>query len=205
MARPSTIEDDDLIEAARLVFVEKGMNATTAEIARQAGVSEGTLFKRFKSKWELFHAVMLSIEARGKRWTGSLPGRVGQGELQGELEDVASEGIEFFRLLVPLNMMSGISPEHTEIAKEKWGKSHPALESRRAFEAYFDGERKAGRIGKVDAEVLARTFTGSLYNFVVMELLTGPLEAQPMSQARFVRLFVDLLLQGAAPEKPARR
>jgi AcrR family transcriptional regulator len=199
MSRPATIEDDDLIEAARTVFVSKGMNATTAEIARQAGVSEGTLFKRFKSKWELFHAVMKHMDGVGKRWTGSLAGRVGKGELRDQLEAIASEGIDFFRLLVPHHMMSGSSPEHTEIAKKEWGNSHPALESRRAFEAYFEGERKAGRIGPMDAEVLARTFIGSLYNFVVMEILTGPLESQPMSQSRFVRLYVDLLLRGAAP------
>lgn len=198
MARPTTIDDDDLIEAARSVFRSKGMNATTAEIARQAGVSEGTLFKRFKSKWELFHAVIKQMDATGKRWTGSLPGRVGRGELRDHLEALASDGIDFFRLLVPHHMMSGSSPEHTAIAKKDWGNTHPALESRRAFEAYFDAERKAGRIGPVDAEVLARTFIGSLYNFVVMEILTGPLEAQPMTQSRYVRLYVDLLLRGAA-------
>lgn len=206
MSRPATIEDDDLIEAARAVFAELGMRATTAEIARRAGVSEGILFKRFRSKWELFHAVMLHIDRRGRAWTDGLAGRVGRGLLRDQLEAVANEGIEFFRLLVPMHMMSGSSPEHTEIAKKEWGNTHPALESRRTFEAYFEAERRLGRIGPVDSEVLARTFTGSIYNFVVMEIITGPLEAQPMSQARFVRVYVDMLLGGiAGPSAAAPR
>lgn len=205
MSRPATIEDDDLIEAARATFAELGMRATTAEIARRAGVSEGILFKRFRSKWELFHAVMLHIDRRGRAWTDGLSARVGRGVLFEELEAIAHEGIDFFRLLVPMHMMSGSSPEHTEIAKKEWGNTHPALESRRSFEAYFEAERKLGRIGAVDAEVLARTFTGSIYNFVVMEIITGPLEAQPMSQARFVRVYVEMLLGGiAGPSANAR-
>lgn len=198
MSRPVTIDDDDLIEAARAVFSELGMRATTAEIARRAGVSEGILFKRFRTKWELFHAVMLAIERAGKRWTDGLAARVGRGRIRDELESVAHEGIAFFRLLVPLHMMSGSSPEHHEIAKKDWGNTHPALESRRVFEAYFEAEKRLGRIGPVDVEVLARTFLGALYNFVAMEVLTGPLEEHPISDARYVRVLVDLLFGGIA-------
>ncbi len=198
MSRPVTIDDEDLIAAARAVFSELGMRATTAEIARRAGVSEGILFKRFRTKWELFHAVMLSIERTGRRWTDGLGERVGRGRIRDELESIAHEGVGFFRLLVPLHMMSGSSPEHHEIAKKEWGNTHPALESRRAFEAYFEAEKRLGRIGRVDAEVLARTFLGALYNFVAMEFLTGPLEEHPLSDARYVRVLVDLLLGGIA-------
>jgi hypothetical protein len=41
MARPVTISDEQILDAARAVFTEKGPRATTAEIAERAGVSEG--------------------------------------------------------------------------------------------------------------------------------------------------------------------
>ncbi|MBU6163239.1 MAG: TetR family transcriptional regulator, partial [Myxococcales bacterium] len=38
MARPTTIDDEVILEAARQVFLEEGYAATTASIARRAGV-----------------------------------------------------------------------------------------------------------------------------------------------------------------------
>ncbi len=60
MARPITIKADDLLEAARQVFLKKGTQATTAQVAERAGVSEGTLFKRFGTKADLFRSAMTS-------------------------------------------------------------------------------------------------------------------------------------------------
>lgn len=46
---------EEIILSAIKVFSEKNYNAsTTAEIAREAGISEGTLYKHFSSKKELF-------------------------------------------------------------------------------------------------------------------------------------------------------
>jgi len=54
MARPTVIRDETIIDAAREVFLERGFGATTAEVAVRAGVSEGSIFKRFNSKVDLF-------------------------------------------------------------------------------------------------------------------------------------------------------
>ena len=46
------------MEGARTVFLEKGFDAASmGEIARQAGVSKGTLYVYFESKEELFEAI----------------------------------------------------------------------------------------------------------------------------------------------------
>ncbi|MBU6161784.1 MAG: TetR family transcriptional regulator, partial [Myxococcales bacterium] len=58
MARKAVIRDDEILLAAREVFLESGPTATTAEVARRAGVSEGTLFKRYVTKKELIIAAM---------------------------------------------------------------------------------------------------------------------------------------------------
>ncbi|MEO6418509.1 MAG: helix-turn-helix domain-containing protein, partial [Polyangiaceae bacterium] len=56
--RPPTISDDRLLEAAREVFLARGIRATTAEVAERAHVSEGTIFHRYKTKDALFSAAM---------------------------------------------------------------------------------------------------------------------------------------------------
>ena len=49
----------ELLQAALALFTEKGYSSTRAEeIARRAGVSKGTLFLYFRSKEELFEAVV---------------------------------------------------------------------------------------------------------------------------------------------------
>ena len=47
-----------IMNGARIVFLEKGFDAASmGEIARQAGVSKGTLYVYFESKEELFEAI----------------------------------------------------------------------------------------------------------------------------------------------------
>lgn len=49
----------DILEAALMVFTRKGYNgSTTAEIARVAGVAEGTIFRHFPTKRDLLVAVL---------------------------------------------------------------------------------------------------------------------------------------------------
>jgi AcrR family transcriptional regulator len=47
-----------ILTAASAVFAERGLEASTAEIARQAGVGEATLFRRFPSKDDLIVAIL---------------------------------------------------------------------------------------------------------------------------------------------------
>lgn len=47
-----------IIEAARAVFAERGLDAPTSEIAQRAGVGEATLFRRFPTKDALVLAII---------------------------------------------------------------------------------------------------------------------------------------------------
>lgn len=49
----------DIVEASLRIFAKKGYNgSTTAEIARTAGVAEGTIFRHFATKKDLLIAVL---------------------------------------------------------------------------------------------------------------------------------------------------
>lgn len=61
ICRKKTTEErrQDILNAALSIFTEKGYNgSTTAEIARTAGVAEGTIFRHFATKKELLIAVL---------------------------------------------------------------------------------------------------------------------------------------------------
>jgi AcrR family transcriptional regulator len=56
------IRKQQILDAALAVFSEKGFAAaTTAEIAQAAGIAEGTIYNYFKSKRELFVAVIREL------------------------------------------------------------------------------------------------------------------------------------------------
>jgi AcrR family transcriptional regulator len=48
-----------LLEAAEQVFADRGIGASTEEVARQAGVGIGTVFRHFPTKAELLEAVFV--------------------------------------------------------------------------------------------------------------------------------------------------
>ena len=58
MARTRSISNEQILDAAREIFMEQGIEAKTSDIARHAGVSEGTIFARFKTKEALFVEAM---------------------------------------------------------------------------------------------------------------------------------------------------
>lgn len=58
MAKTVNIDPLDIIQAARTCIQQKGMAATTLkDVARAAGVTQGTVYYHFKTKEELFSAI----------------------------------------------------------------------------------------------------------------------------------------------------
>jgi AcrR family transcriptional regulator len=51
---------EQILEAAHKIFAEKGLSIPIGEIARQAGVGVGTIYRHFPTKEALFEAVNLS-------------------------------------------------------------------------------------------------------------------------------------------------
>jgi AcrR family transcriptional regulator len=65
-AQPTTEKERDIMEAALALIGERGVeHATTAEIARRAGVTERTLFRYFPSKKDLVRRVLVPLLLRG--------------------------------------------------------------------------------------------------------------------------------------------
>lgn len=198
MARPVSIPDEQILEHARAVFLERGLKATTAEVARRAGVSEGLLFKRWGSKRGLFEHAMVNEESFGPHdWLQGLEGRIGQGELRDHLIELGVHGIAFMRKLMPLITMS-----HSHLGEDHVvhrGEGGP-FESRTRLERYFEAERALGRIRHdVDSTAVARTFLGTLFSYASWEMMLGAHDPKPLAPETFVQGMVDVLWRGLTP------
>ncbi len=121
MARPPIIDDKTLLAGARAIFLEKGPTATTAEIAASLGISEGAIFKRYKTKIDLFHACMTFVD-EPVAWIKKLSSYFIQNDEQQQqmlsLEEhfyqSVVEGIRYFQELMPMIHMAHTSAELRE-------------------------------------------------------------------------------------------
>ncbi len=194
MARTATITDEQILEAARAVFMDQGLKATTAQIAEQAGISEGSIFRRFSSKHDLFLAAMGLPEPP---FFARLDGLAGKNSVEENLFAIGVQMVDFFTELVPKMMMiasSGVIDESLRDADEVM-----PVKGLRLISNYFDAEIKAGRLAIGDPEILARMFAGSLHHYAFAETV-GINKFMPIPKQSYVRGVVQFILHGAAPK-----
>lgn len=194
MARPRIISDEQITAAAREVFLEHGFSATTAEIARRAGISEGTLFKRFPTKEDIFEEVVGLREA--SRWCEHLNAQVGQGDVRRNLERAALELLEVAARLLP-NLMLMLSRGQANPMLMKL--EHPMRKDTQAVASYLRAEGALGRIRPVDADIAALLWMGAMTQYLHLEHLMPDPHRPPMDPGRLVRGVMDVLWPGLEP------
>jgi AcrR family transcriptional regulator len=187
-----------LLEVAREVFLELGIRATTLEVASRAGIAEGTIFTRFKSKAELFRAAMQFDPDEALAFVERLPSLAGQPDLRQTLVDFAEEFLRLGRIAVPVMMMSWSNPDG-QMCDERGadrGTRHRRVIA--AIRAFLQAEMGAGRLRQSNPEVLARMLLGSLHQYCMSELFVR--DVGGLSASSFAAAVVDVLLLASAPE-----
>jgi len=210
MARPTTIDDDLLLKTAKEVFLRRGLRATTAEIAAEAGVSQGSLFKRFKSKQALFRAAMNLNGDPGQPLPINLDERVGKGKVEDTLKDLGNLLVKKFFGIIPTTMMDWSSREGDEDeSAESCGPAlsgpEKAVKGIQMISQYLSKEVELGRIQCSNTEILAQTFVGAVWHYAFLQVTMGEVHKKPLTAAQFVDGMVKTLMAGVAPKVKARR
>jgi AcrR family transcriptional regulator len=200
MARPPSITDEQILEAAREVFFRDGVHATTAEIARVAGVSEGTIFRRFPTKQELFMAAMgvhgppawvLRVEA--------LATSEDRGSLRENLLVIADEMLDFFGQLIPkMNLILSCGKDAGPAMLFDENNQPPPVRGVKALRSYLSVEAEAGRLVVDEPEIVAKMFLGALWQYAFWDFC-GLHRVLPMARDTYVRGAVDTFLRAMAP------
>lgn len=195
MPRPRSIDDEEILEAARETFFEHGIQATTAQIAERAGISEGTIFRRFGTKHDLFLAAM-DLEDPPE-WVDRLEAFDGHRELRAFLSSLGGDIVDFYLEMIPKwNMIdSNIDPgEMLDDPEEA-----PPVKVLRQLMEFFETQREAGRLGPCDPEVVARMYVGSLFQYAFAET-AGVNEVMGLDRELYLEGVVDQLFDGIAPD-----
>jgi len=198
MARHATITDDQILDAARTVFIEEGFRARTSKVAQLAGVSEGTIFKRFETKERLFLAA-LQIPYPAP-WHRLLERLAGDGDVRENLITIGVGMLTFFQQTIP-QMLAAAGVKFGPPP----GPHHPDEHMDRMIQNdldkihdYLKHEQDLGRIRKMNPRLLAAMLFGCFANPALRAALP---EEQTDAEIRLsAEEMVDILWSGLRPE-----
>jgi AcrR family transcriptional regulator len=149
------VTDQEILKAARAMFVEHGLLATMREIAGRAGCSAATISARFGSKHALF---LRAVESEAPPWAADLPAIVGLGDLRSNLESLAVAMVRWFRRVAPLAIVAWSLPSTADSVDLTSLRGEPELA------AFFEKEYRLGRARWYDAERAARAFAALVWD-----------------------------------------
>jgi AcrR family transcriptional regulator len=206
MPRPVSIQDDVILRAAREIFLEKGWDATTSEIAAKAGVSHGIIFKRFKTKQALFQSAMQERGDWGQTIPALLNSSLGRKDVETTLVELGTLYTEKFLVLIPTLMMAWSNKQETESpaassAPANRERATYALKAVKMIAAYLEAEHRLGRIRETDFEVVAQAFVGALWHHSFLQVMLTAGKSGPAKERRYVRRLVKAMWSGIAPQR----
>jgi len=204
MPRPVSIQDDVILRAAREIFLEKGWDATTSEIAAKAGVSHGIIFKRFKTKHALFQSAMQEQSDWGQTIPALLNASLGRKNVEATLVELGTLFVEKFFLIIPTLMMAWSNKQETlrqpePAAMSGRDRAERALQAVKTIAAYLKAEHRLGRIRDTDFEVVAQAFVGALWHHAFLQVMLTGGKSGPAKERRYVRRLVKAIWSGIAP------
>jgi AcrR family transcriptional regulator len=194
MSRPVSIRNDVILDAARQAFLAHGYLASTVEIARRAGVSEGLIFKRFKTKMNLF-AASLDTQRREREWQQQLMAGVGRANIRATLEAYGRHLLKRLRIVMPRILM--ISSRGPCLLKNCFSARRcppPQMQHVTILARYLRAEAHGGRLRLERPEIHADAFVGALSHYVFWETVLGHRIA---SHNVYIRMLVSNMLRAA--------
>ncbi|MEM6452600.1 MAG: TetR/AcrR family transcriptional regulator [Cyanobacteria bacterium P01_D01_bin.105] len=185
MARTRKISDEQILEAALAVFLEQGFGASTLDIAKRAGISEASIFKRFSTKENLFFKAMGLPSS--PPWITLIETMAGKGDLKENLKRIGSEAIAFSQENFPKLIM--LMSKGVLFSKGCASKSPiPPLRNLKALTRFFEIEISLGRMKAKDPQATAMLFIGGCMNYIILSKMSAPLPEPDV--------YVDHIIEG---------
>ena len=160
---------EQIVRAATRIFAEKGFRrATTREVAREAGVSEGTIYNYFEDKDALLMAILHKLNETERRAADFEEGMAA--DFQGFLEQYLRrrmsliwENREVFRVVLSEML---VNAELREMYLRQV--VEPTM---RIAEENFLSRMEQGEVRKTDAPLAMRSVAGAVLGVLVLGLL----------------------------------
>jgi AcrR family transcriptional regulator len=190
-----------LVDATAEVVRRVGyQHATTRAIAEAAGVAEGTMYRHFADKQELFLEAILVRNASVIEWMAELPGRAGTATVRENLTDALGVLATLRDDILPLELGILSDPELADARRRAVdpANGYPPPVPFTALVSYLTLEQRLCRVrADVDPRGAATVLLASLMGLALLP----PTPAQP-DGAVALSAVVDLLLDGIGAAGP---
>jgi len=175
-----------IVQGARSIFLAKGFDAASmSDIAREAGVSKGTLYVYFDNKEQLFEAIVHEeclVHAEGVFDLDPT-----DHDVAATLERLGTAYIQFLcrpEKASALRTVVAIADRMPDIGKFFY-ETGPAVGIAK-LAAYLDAQVKAGIIAVEDCEVAASQFMDACKSTLFMPVLFNFREAPELERIKYV-------------------
>lgn len=202
MARPPKITNEEILAAAREVFLEQGEGGSTLEIAEKAGISEASIFKRFATKQALYLAAIGVSET--PQYAKILADRQPTAEMRSELTEICTQMVGFYQEMMPrvLMMMSKSKSFVPPMVP-------PPIRDSQLIARYLDRAIAQGHLKPCDSMTVAHLIVGSIQNYSLTRAISSKIpfpipfilpKLKSIEPTTFVDNLIETLWAGIAPD-----
>ncbi len=196
MARPRQFTDEEILTATREVVLREGPSVSTTVIAKEIGLSQAALFKRFGTKASLIGRALIPAE----------PMSIAAGLMDGpddrpidvQLNEIGTTFQKTLTKIVPLMMAlknSGINIH--DLALEI--PVPPPVILRLAIIEWLKRAEAQGRLRALDHEATAQLFMGGLASRAMLRHMLGERSQFAQTDEAFVAGAINTIWNGIAP------
>ncbi len=190
-----TARRNQILDAATTVFAEKGFHrATIKDIARAAGIADGTIYTYFSSKTEVLLGILNRLNESTER------------EMQfalGSEQDVRAFFKAYVRQRISLiwpnaEVFRAVLPEMLVNAELRDLYYRQVLvPTFRVAEHYFLAQMEEGQLRKVDVPLAVRAIAGTVFGLLMIQLLGDELIAARWEE--LPEVLTTLMFDGLKP------
>jgi len=204
--RPAERQEEISI-AALQVFARRGLHQTTLDdVAKEAGVSKGTIYLYFKNKEDLFIAAAQQVVPTLDEFVSKRPGAsIPEEDLAYVLRSLARTMYRRFRAPAYLAFFGLIAAE--TLRHPEWGQLYferIVLALNRRIATLLQNAMAAGTVRKLDPILAGRAFAGMFLIMAVTQEHLGGHRLTPFSEKQIVDSLTDIFLHGIRPKKETR-
>ncbi|BAD65721.1 TetR/AcrR family transcriptional regulator [Shouchella clausii] len=203
-SKKKTAKQEQIIQAAAKLFAEKGYEASsTADIAKQAGVAEVTLFRNFKSKSNLLYHILapVFIELGSKKYVETIQEIFRAPEpnnaketltmaFQDRLEQLAQN-----QSIIKVLFREAYSQDEIKKAIVT-NITSPAMESTKSF---IKQKQEQGEFKDMDESVIANLFFYIIFGYIFYHQVLG--EGLQPEHGDEPEKMIDIILEGISTKK----
>jgi len=198
-----------ILDAAARVFAQKGYErATIAEIARAAGIAEGSIYNYFKNKGDVLiniprQAIQPTVETMSARMTlitsDTLPPKQMLITLAHNMIATIHQNAHIFRILL------STLPTMPQTTRDRY-LNQTVLYVLTMLEAYFNQQIKRGVFRRdLEPRTLARAFVGLFFPFILIREVLQVESENDWTYDEIIHTLVPLFLRGVMADAPKRK